>query len=65
MGNTRKLYGLTALFTKPDDIINAAEKVAADVITSYSIHYTKLYELYILLIIFSGFIVYQLLKRFV
>jgi len=44
MGNTRKLYGLTALFTKPDDIINAAEKVAAegytkwDVNTPYPVH---------------------------
>jgi len=44
MPNNRKLYGLTALFTKPDDIIKAANKVAAegytkwDVNTPYPVH---------------------------
>jgi hypothetical protein len=44
MSNGRKLFGLTALFTKPDDIINAASKVAAkgytkwDVNTPYPVH---------------------------
>ena len=28
MSNERKIYGVAALFTKPDDIINAASKVA-------------------------------------
>jgi len=44
MSNNRKLFGLTALFTKPDDIINAANKVAGkgytkwDVNTPYPLH---------------------------
>ena len=44
MSNSKKLYGLAALFTKPDDIMNAANKVAAegytkwDVNTPYPVH---------------------------
>ena len=44
MNNDKKLYGLTALFTKPDDIINAARKVSSegyskwDVNTPYLMH---------------------------
>jgi hypothetical protein len=44
MSKDRKLFGLTALFTKPDDIINAANKVAHkgytkwDVNTPYPLH---------------------------
>ena len=44
MSNNKKLYGLTALFTKPDAIINAASKIADkgytkwDVNTPYPVH---------------------------
>ena len=44
MSNERKIYGVAALFTKPDDIINAASKVANegyskwDVNTPYPLH---------------------------
>jgi len=44
MSNERKIYGIAALFTKPDDIINAASKVADegykkwDVNTPYPLH---------------------------
>ncbi len=44
MSNSKKLFGLTALFTKADDVINAAGKVAAkgytkwDVNTPYPVH---------------------------
>lgn len=44
MSNERKIYGIAALFTKPDDIINTASKVADegykkwDVNTPYPLH---------------------------
>jgi hypothetical protein len=44
MSNDKKIFGLSALFTKPDDIINAAKKVEGagyskwDVNTPYPVH---------------------------